>query len=248
MPETNDVHVRDICEAAAEVRTVAQFKDWIRHEVRHVLPHGALACGHGRVTSAGIAMDYVLTVDYPLEHLAALRNAAGGIETPIMRRWFETRSPLLFDAEQPWPDVSEEWLAHFRRHQLVNAAVHACYDEARCLGTYFSFHRLPQPLGQLQRAILNGITPLLHETLVHVIAQVEAGASDWPALSEDERLLAQQIAGGRSNADIAAALGICERTVGDRVAGILDKTGADNRAGLAEALLLREDCRRTKVM
>lgn len=248
MPETKDVHVRDICEAAAEVHTVAQFKDWVRHEVRHVLPHGALACGHGRVTSAGIAMDYVLTVDYPLEHLAALRNSAGGIETPIMRRWFETRSPLLFDAEQPWPEVPAEWLAHFRHHQLVNAAVHACYDQARCVGTYFSFHRLPPPLGQLQRAILTGITPLLHETLLHVVARIEAGVSEWPALTEDEHALAQQIVSGRSNADIAAALGICERTLGDRVAGILGKTGIDSRARLAEALHLHEQRRGPKLI
>lgn len=225
MTENHDVHVRDICEAANEVRTVAQFKDWIRHEVRHVLPHGALACGHGRVTSAGIAMDYVLTVDYPVEHLATLRNAAGGLETPIMRRWFEARAPLLFEAERPWAEVPADWLANFRRHQLVNAAVHACYDQARCVGTYFSFHRLPEPLGQVQRSILSGITPLLHETLLHVIAGLETEAPEWPALTAEERVVAQHLASGRSDADIAAALGICERTLGERVASIRGKTG-----------------------
>ncbi|MFC5302713.1 hypothetical protein [Azospira restricta] len=231
MPETRDVHVRDICEAAGEVHTVAQFKDWVRHEVRHVLPHGALACGHGRVTSAGIAMDYVLTVDYPVEHLATLRNAAGGIETPIMRRWLEARTPLLFEADQPWAGVPADWLENFRRHRLVNAAVHACYDEARCVGTYFSFHRLPAPLGQLQRHILNGITPLLHETLLHVIARVEADASGWQALP----------AAGRSDAelaaDIAAALGVCERTIGDRGAALPGPIGSDSRAGPAGGIV-----------
>lgn len=236
---TRDVHVRDICEAAAEVRTVDQFKDWVRHEVRHVLAHGALACGHGRVTAAGVSMDYVLTVDYPVEHLAALRNVAGGIETPIMRRWFETGTPVLFEAAHPWPGVPEEWLANFRHHQLVNAAVHACYDRASCVGTYFSFHRLPPPLGQVQRAILTGITPLLHETLMRVIAHVEAAASEWPALSDEERELAKQIAGGRGNADIAATLGIAESTVSDRIASIVGKTGLGDRAGLARAMAAR---------
>lgn len=179
-----DMRVRDVCAAAAEVGTVAEFKRWIREEVRHVLPHGALACGHGRLTSAGVAMDYVLTVDYPVEHLTAIRNAAGGIETPLMRRWFQTESPVLFEVVRPWPEMSEEWLAHFRRHQLVNAAVHACYDESRRLGTYFSFHRLPPPLGQLQRAILIGMTPLLHETLLRVISRIETAASTWPAAAD----------------------------------------------------------------
>lgn len=236
---TKDVHVRDICEAAAEVCTVAGFKDWIRHEVRHVLPHGALACGHGRVGTAGVSMDYALTVDYPVEHLAALRNAAGGVETPLMRRWFETGTPVLFEAAHPWPGVPEEWLAHFRRHQLVNAAVHACYDRASCVGTYFSFHRLPPPLGQMQRAILTGITPLLHETLMRVIAHVEAATSEWPDLDEHERAVAKQIVSGRGNADIAAILGISESTVCDRVASILGKTGLGDRAGLADAMAAR---------
>ena len=75
---------------------------------------------------------------------------------------------------------SAAWLENFRRHQLVNAAVHACYDQVRCIGTYFSFHRLPAPLGQVQRAILEGITPLLHETLPHVVSRVEAASSEWP--------------------------------------------------------------------
>jgi len=177
-PPSIDIHVRDVCAAAAAVHTVAEFKDWIRNEVRHVLPHGALACGHGRLTPAGVTTDYVLTVDYPAEHLETIRNRSGGIETPLMRRWFQTGSPVLFDAAQPWPDVPADWLAHFRQHDLVNAAVHACYDEERRIGTYFSFHRLPPPLGQLQRAILIGMTPLLHETLMRVIASVDTDIVD----------------------------------------------------------------------
>ncbi len=230
MPGSTDIQVRDICQAAAGVTTVAQFKDWVRHEVRHVLPHGALACGHGRLTSAGVSMDYVLTVDYPVEHLAALRNAAGGIETPIMRRWFETRAPILFEADRPWPGVPAEWLAHFRRHQLVNAAVHACYDRANCIGTYFSFHRLPSPLVQAQRTILSGITPLLHETLLRVIAQVAASTSEWPELSVGERETARRQAGGGDNAGID----LPERRSGDCPADLLGAPGIAPRDGLAK--------------
>lgn len=216
-----DVRVRQVRAAAAEVGTVAEFKRWIREGVRHVLPHGAFACGHGRLNSAGVAMDYVLTVDFPLEHLAAIRNAAGDIETPLMRRWFQTEAPVLFDAAQPWPDMPPEWLAHFRRHRLVNAAVHASYDEVRRIGTYFSFHRLPTPLGQLQRAILIGMTPLLHETLTRVIGQVAAvddglpagGAADAAALID----ITRSIDAGRL-AGVAKGLG---RDVGQRAAAML---------------------------
>lgn len=225
--------LRCLPERAAEVASVEQFKRWIREDVRQLLPHGALACGHGRVNAAGVSMDYVITVDYPVDHLAAIRNTAGGIDTPIMRRWFETRSPVLFEADSPWPGVPAPWLANFRRHRLLNALAHACYDRERCIGTYFSFHRLPPSPGQAQRTILSEIMPLLHEVLMRVIAQVETGAGEWPELTEREREVARQIAAGGSNHDVARTLGLSENTVKHHVTKILGKTGLPNRAGLA---------------
>lgn len=169
-----DIEITDLWEAASRIRSVDQYKHWIRHEVRQVLPHGAFACGHGRVHSAGVSMDYVLTVDYPVGYLSAIRNAAGGIDTPLMRRWFQTRTPVIYVPGGAEFEVGEQWRENFCQHGLVNALAHAEYDLERCIGTYFSFHQLPAPLGQVQRAILAGITPVLHETLLNVIAEVES--------------------------------------------------------------------------
>jgi hypothetical protein len=177
----DEIEITDLREAASRIRSVDQYKHWIRHEVRQVLPHGAFACGHGRVHSAGVSMDYVLTVDYPVGYLAAIRNAAGGIDTPLMRRWFQTRKPVIYDPGAAEFEVDDAWRENFRQHGLINAIAHAEYDLARCIGTYFSFHQLAQPLGQVQRAILAGITPVLHETLLNVIAEVERTRGSRPA-------------------------------------------------------------------
>lgn len=50
------------------------------------------------------------------------------------------------------------------------------------------------------------------------------------ALSARERDVLRRVAGGRSNKQIAHALGITERTVKFHVTSILNKLGADNRA------------------
>jgi len=50
------------------------------------------------------------------------------------------------------------------------------------------------------------------------------------ALSDRERDVLRLVAGGRSNKQIAHALGITERTVKFHVTSILNKLGADNRA------------------
>jgi len=184
-----DIRVRDVCAAAETVETVEQFKHWVRHEVRHVLPHGALACGHGRLSATGLTMDYLLTVDYPVDHLRPRPGQADCIEMPLLRRWQITESPLLFDVAHPWADMSADWIAQFRDHDLHNAAVHGCYDEVRRIGTYFSFHRLPPPLGQLQRAILIGMTPLLHDTLMRVIGRIASEADECTLTPDGGRVI-----------------------------------------------------------
>jgi DNA-binding CsgD family transcriptional regulator len=236
-PRTSGNRTADIIRSAAQVQTIDDFKQWIRDSVRPRLPHEALACGYGHLHAAGIAMDYVITVDYPLDHLVAIRNCTGGIDTPILRHWLQTREPVLFDADAPWPDVSEEWLANFRRHRLLNAAAHAVYDQERCVGTYFSFHRLPKPLGVAQCTTLSEIAPVLHETLLSVIRNIEqietSRVGRLVALGSREREVIQWIGQGKTNLDIAQLLGLSENTIKHHVRNILRKTGVSNRAQLA---------------
>lgn len=194
------------CRTAAErVHDIATFKTWTRESVRPILNHRHLACGYGRTTSSGVTMDYVVTVDYPNEHLLAIRNAAGGIDTPIMRRWLTTRRPVYFDAASPWEGTDPVWLEKFVKHDLRNCAADAVFDEANCVGTYFSFHALPT---------------------------VEEGYLD-ATLTEREREVALLIGQGRSNAEIAQVVCKSESTVKHYLSSIMDKTGCENRVCVA---------------
>lgn len=62
------------------------------------------------------------------------------------------------------------------------------------------------------------------------IASRVVALSHAPRLSEREREVLRLVAAGRSNKEIAAALGIAERTVKFHVTSIFDKLGAENRA------------------
>lgn len=227
----------DLVRSAGRVETVDDFKNWIRKRVRPLLPHQALACGCGHLHAAGFTMDYVVTVDYPLDHLTAIRNRAGGIDTPLLRHWLQTRAPVLFDAEVPWPGVSEQWLENFQRHSLLNAAAHGVYEQERCVGTYFSFHRLPKPLGSAQRSTLSAITPVLHQTLLSVTEKLQQCEAPPPGplsgLAPREREVCQLIGEGKTNRDIALLFGLSENTIKHHVTALLKKTGVANRAQLA---------------
>lgn len=107
------------CLAAAEaVQNIDEFKAWVRNHVSTILRNQCMVCSHGRITAAGVLMDHIVAVDFPIEYLAAIQNVAGGIDTPLMRRWFATRNPVYFDAAAPAAEIDRGWLAKFIAHDL----------------------------------------------------------------------------------------------------------------------------------
>lgn len=234
---------------AASVDDIDSFKQWIRNAVRPLLAHGALACVHGRLYGIGVSLDYVVTIDYPVEHLIAIRNASGHMDTPLARRWFEQQAPVFFDADNPPPDTPETWLGHFRKHGLVNTAADGVLDRARCIATYFSFHQLLSLDEARLCATFQSLTPLslLHDTFARVIRLHQQRADPlidyYSFLTSREREIAKWISQGKSNGSIATLLEVSENTIKHHISRILDKTGCGNRAGLAAAIILQEQHR-----
>ncbi|MBY0573455.1 MAG: helix-turn-helix transcriptional regulator, partial [Undibacterium sp.] len=167
-PVRQEPYWYDCINAATTVQDIASFKVWTRNFVRPLLPHSALACVHGITYGVGVALDFVLTVDYPLEHLAAIRNKSGHMDTPLAQRWNKIRSPVFFDESSIGPDIPAQWLQHFRQHKLINAAADGVFDSDNCIATYFSFHRLPQINQTRLKQTFKTLTPLLHQTYVRV--------------------------------------------------------------------------------
>lgn len=238
----------DVCvREAAHVTGIDSFKEWTRNSVRPLLAHGTLACVHGRLYGVGVSLDYVVTVDYPVEHLTAIRNASGHMDTPLARRWFEQQAPVFFDASSPPTDTSQAWLGHFRKHGLVNAAADGVLDKVGCIATYFSFHRLPMLDEATLRATFQILTPLLHEVFARVIRLHQERTAPlinyYSFLTSREQEIAMWVSQGKSNGDIAMLLEVSENTVRNHVSRILDKTGCGNRAGLAAAIVLQEQHR-----
>lgn len=242
---SGDPILLDACRHEAEViQKMDDFKEWIRYCVRPLLPHGALACVHGRTYGVGVSLDYVVTVDYPLEHLQEIRNASGHMDSPIARRWFEQQAPVFFDANHSLAYASVAWLASFRKHGLRNAAADGVLDAPRCIATYFSFHQLPELDETTLRSTFKVLIPLMHETFARVIhLHRERSASlacSYTGLTAREQEIATHISRGKSNLEIASLLGTSEFTVRNQVSQILKKTGCNNRAALAAAAAAQE--------
>lgn len=230
-------------EEAARIRSVAEFKDWTRSSLRRVFPHGTLGCGYGRIHAGGVGIDGIIAVDYPVDHLANICNAAGGLDTPILRRWLATREPQLFEAARPWADTPAAWLEKFISADMRNAAAHAVYDSERCIGTYHSFHRIPGRLGPGHASQLREIVPMLHEVICRLIGDLRSPddrGGPLEALSVRERQILALVGQGRANADIAQALFISEVTVKHHMTRIFGKLGVSNRMQLLRLAIENE--------
>lgn len=240
-----DTIIDDLTNALREVRSVEQFKDWSKTRLRTVLPHGALICGLGHLHAGGVGLDFLVTVDFPAEHIETIRNRVGAVETPILRRWLDTEEPVYFDADDPWPGTPAVWLESFRRHRMRNVLAHACYDRNRCVGTYHSVYRLPGGLAHGYVETLRGLVPHLHEALYRVIELTRRAADEpeFDVLTERERTMLSWLKLGKTNAEIARFVELSENTVKHHVSRIYDKLGIPNRAHLVRYLAEREERR-----
>lgn len=225
--------------AAQDIRTIDEFKEWTRREIRPLLPHAALICGHGHIHAGGVGLDFAVPIDYPVEYLEGIRNRSGGIDSPILRRWLVTREPVLFEADAPWPDVPAAWLECFHEYELKNAVAHAVYDVERCVGTYHCFSRIPGRPGRAHLDAVRRLTPILHETLCKVMSLHNARSSFATRLAElspREKEITRWLQTGKSNSEIASISGLSENTVKHHLTRIFSKLDVDSRSQLISRL------------
>ena len=76
---------------ADAVRTVEDYKQWIRGNVRRVFPHEMLASGFGHMHAGGVSLDYVVNVDFPMRHLEQLPTAEAAAVLGIGEAAFKSR-------------------------------------------------------------------------------------------------------------------------------------------------------------
>lgn len=225
------------------VRTIDEYKEWTRREIRRVFPHKILVSGYGHLHAGGVAIDYLVTIDFPPGYLQRLRNRAGGIDTPILRHWLATQEPQLFESDRPWPDASAAWLGSFRESGLKNLAAHAVMDTERRVGTYHSFHRVPGRLGAAHVQALKRIVPVMHEALCKVIDLVRVDtdfARRLATLSAREMEIVQGVKSGKSNTEIAGLSALSENTVKHHLTRIFGKLAVDTRTQLVQRLAEHE--------
>ncbi|OZI70763.1 response regulator transcription factor [Bordetella genomosp. 12] len=171
---------------------------------------------------------------------------ARGRQTHDLVRWREQgRGVAMIDADLPrrphWQDP--RWPQMTQNLALVVASRHPSDEQGtQALGAgargYCNGYAGPSELGQALGVVAEG-GMWMGRSLVARLLQASDGrtraATDWGSglLTEREATVARHASGGQSNAQIAAQLGITERTVKAHLSAVFEKVGVADRLQLA---------------
>ena len=198
-----------------------------RTELRAFLPHRSLICGFGHINPHTVSGHRVLSVDFPIDYLEAIKQDDGSLFSPLMERWIGSDAPILFDPEQA-QDVAEDWLALVRAHDLGNVVAHGVRDLQSNASSYFNFCGVPGPLTPHHTQLIKLVTPHLHTALARVLARKEKTGANLAFTPRETEILSWLYL-GKTNWEIGQIIGISEKTVKNNLYAIYQKLNVGNR-------------------
>lgn len=211
-------------ESAIEVRRTDQFHDWMRGPFRAVLPHESVICmtlgGQGEARQVDFLhhtlVDAALTevLCHP-ERGLAVRLARS---CPTGRQLSCTMVASDFDALLDGPARSAA--------PLRNAVIHRTRLVSGAAYFIVLVNVAADRIDRCQH-VLKLMSSHLKMALARAVSAEEGG--NGAALTEREREILVQMADGRSNREISAALGINAITVKNHIAKIYRKLNVQNR-------------------
>lgn len=213
---------------ATQVTTTHDFEAWVKGSIRPFFPHDMLIAGSVRDDFTEIAIDRLISVDFPMTYIEAVKLNHGSFTCPTLDSWFSSgHRSRLFD---PTVDKGEmvPWAPEFYKFELKNDAAHGVVSPDRRTATYFSFSGIPGPLSDRHRQLLELIVPHLHQAYVRAISSTVVHA-DCAKLSDFEATLLHWISKGKSDADIAAIHGRTPHAIKHGIRRLLAKLNVATR-------------------
>lgn len=220
-----------------QVDTRDKLLSWVRKDMQEVLPHHAFICGMWRVHRAGVAPIKLFAWNFPADYLQTLKQPDGLYVSPVIRNWLASGEVQLLDIDETAAmGLDSGWLQRFRDSGLTNIAAHGVHDYTRQHASYFSFHQIPETLGQRHRWVLGILVPPMHAALLRVLHKIKAearAAHTGRALTARELEVLAWICEGKTSAEISDILGVARNTVRNQIQSILVKLRVNTRAQAA---------------
>lgn len=208
------------------IRSIEDFKYFIRHTIRPLIPHTMLFCGCGDIVADKIDVRYVVDVDYLPEHAAQIGLHFQIPERPMLAKWLTTQDPVFVHKVHDWHLLSSLEKKEIIEFDLGHLALHGYIDLSGKMATYFSFAGVDDsPDFYVKR--LRVLMPFLHTALIKLDEHTRSPRKIH--FSDKEKEIIYWLIIGKQNNEIAQILGKSINTVRNQVQQIFIKVGASNR-------------------
>lgn len=214
------------------IQTEESFANWCRQELRAFIPFDIMLCASGRLFGDMIVVDELVGVDFPSEFIAQFPDRFALSDRWIIQRWLASREPQLIEQRNASNDCSPLEYREFTDLALRNLAAHGLIAPDGLQASYFVFCGLQGGLDEKLDARLRMVVPHLHQARTQVAWRQLEAAAIQPAsrpLTPRESEVLQWIVRGKTNDQIAFALGRSAQTIKHQVASVLAKLHAKNR-------------------
>lgn len=249
----HDIYV--IAEGCLNVQTLDGFSQDVIARTQCILGQEMTACGIGAIDTMQILS--TLNVGFPSDFIAAIINIDKRCQSPLFRRWLQTKTPQVLELGLCKNSLPEKEVELYKSFQISNVLSHGMLDLHCRYVTYFGFAQIQGGISPHHLYLISFIVPHLHVAYARInrvqkklkTSEVFDGFSpinspdnvgvdkDLKGLSSRELEVLQWLLNGKSNWDIGGILNISEYTVKNHVQRILKKLNANSRQhAVAKAL------------
>jgi transcriptional regulator EpsA len=238
-PSTEETKIIRLLDLLGHVNTGDELISWVEQDLKQILPHEVFICGMGKVQRAGVSPIKFFASNFPVDYLRALKQPDGLYFSAAINSWLKSGEVQLLDSEAiAHAKLDCTWLERFRASGLQNIAAHGVYEYSRQHASYFSFHQMPEPLGERHKRLLNLLVPHMHITLLRILHNLKSNANVSPAhanrtLTVRELEVLAWVCEGKTSTEIASILGIASSTVRNQIQSILVKLRVSTRSQAA---------------
>lgn len=214
-------------DACHTVSSRSDFVFKVYPELSKVLPHAMFICGTANVET--VTITDLLNISFPDSYLKRIASADGRINSPLVRHWLLTRSPVYYDEHSTnvvLLDSDRAWKSLFLEYRFSNMAAHGVLDVSGKATSYFCFAGV-KVRGTALQNLLEMVVPHLHVAFVRQ-ASVPRNAKRY-FLSTREQEVLKLICIGKTNSEIAQILGISAWTVKIHVRNFMSKLDVSTR-------------------
>ena len=232
----------NVLEPLHRIDTEEGLISWVSQDLQLVFPHRAFLCGIGRIHGNGIAPVKIMASNFPLDYLQSLKQPGDLYCSAAIKSWLASGDVLLFDPEaMTGPGLDRTWRERFKASGLQNIAAHGIHDLSRQHASYFSFHQIPEPLGERHRFLLQILIPHMHATVLRILHKIKADATVVKkdrALTKRELEVLAWVCAGKTSAEVATILGIANSTVRNQIQSVLVKLRVNTRSQAAAKAIM----------